>query len=64
MSDAQTNTRWQMTPLNYVIQSPDRMAHDDRFAGMLLPMMPQRRYVEVSVLAAHGPPFIRGAVLG
>jgi hypothetical protein len=57
MSDAQTNARWQMTPLNYFIQSSDWMAHDDRFAGMLLPMM-------ASVLVAQGPPFIRGAVLG
>jgi len=64
MSDAQTNARWQMTPLNYFIQSSDWMAHDDRFAGMLLPMMPQRRCAEVSGLAAQGPPFIRGAVLG
>jgi hypothetical protein len=61
MSDAQTNARWQMTPLNYFIQSSDWMAHDDRFAGMLLPMMAQRRRIGVSVLAAQGPPFIRGA---
>ena len=61
MSDTQTNARWQMTPLNYFIQSSDWMAHDDRFAGMLLPMMAQRRRIGVSVLAAQGPPFIRGA---
>jgi hypothetical protein len=64
MSEAQTNTRWQMTPLNHFIQSSDWMAHDDRFAGMVLPMMPQRQRVGVSVLAAQGPLFIRGAVLG
>jgi len=64
MSDAQTNARWQMTPRNYFIQSSDWMAHDDRFAGMLLPMRAQRRRVGVSVLAAQGPPFIRGAELG
>lgn len=64
MSDAQTNARWQITPLNYFIQSSDWMAHDDRFAGMLLPMMAQPRRVGVSVLVAQGPPFMRGAVLG
>ena len=64
MSNAETNARWQMTPLNYFIQSSDWMAHDDRFAGMLLPMMVQRRRIGVSVLAAQGPPFIRGVVLG
>jgi hypothetical protein len=64
MSDTQTNARWQMTPLNYFIQSSDWMAHDDRFAGMLLPMMAQRRRIGVSVLVAQGPPVIRGAVLG
>lgn len=61
MSNAHTNARWQMTLLNYFIQSSDWMAHDDRFAGMLLPMMAQRRRIGVSVLAAQGPPFIRGA---
>jgi len=64
MSDTQTNACWQMTPLNYFIQSSDWMAHDDRFADMLLPMMAQRRRIGVSVLVAQGPPFIRGAVLG
>jgi len=49
---------------NYFIQSSDWMAHDDRFAGMLLPMMAQPRRVGVSVLVAQGPPFMRGAVLG
>jgi len=64
MSNAETNAHWQMTPLNYFIQSSDWMAHDDRFAGMLLPMMVQRRRIGMSVLAAQGPPFIRGVVLG
>ena len=57
MSDAQTNARWQITPLNYFIQSSDWMAHDDRFAGMLLPMMAQPRRVGVSVLVAPGTTF-------
>jgi len=64
MSNAQINARWQMAPVNYFIQSSDWMARDDRFAGTLLPMMAQQRPVGVSVLAAQGPPFIRGAVFG
>jgi len=36
MSNAETNAHWQMTPLNYFIQSSDWMAHDDRFAGRVL----------------------------
>jgi hypothetical protein len=59
MSDAQTNARWQMTPLNYFIQSSDWMAHDDRFAGMLGSLLwafRSRQRTKQFIVFRNGPP--------
>jgi hypothetical protein len=52
----------QMPRLKYATQSSDQVARSIRFAGMFLPMIAQRPLP--TVLAAQGPPFIRGVTLG